>query len=130
MISGTWYGPIMCRVELATRVYPGGVDDGVDRGKWVYTVKAIDWPDEYAFPTASRANSGFESTSALNLWELNNDATTQYGVSVATLPGTYELKPVPVGAFVMVWAGSAKPDTQGFRLALFQYPNQFDGACA
>jgi hypothetical protein len=129
MISGTWYGPIMCRVEAATRVYPGGVDDGVDRGKWVYTVKAIDWPDEYAFPTASRVDSGFESTSALNLWELNNDATTQYGITVSSLPGEFELQPVPIGAFVMVWSASAKPDTQGFRLALFTYPNQFDGTC-
>mgnify|MGYP003627201705 FL=1 len=122
----------MCRVEAATPVYPGGVPSRPPQelGKWVYTVKAIDWPDEYAFPTQARAESGFESTSALNIWELSNDATTQYGVTVSTLPGTYELKPVPVGAFVMVWASSAKPDIQGFRLALFQYPNQFDGACA
>tara|TARA_R110000751_G_scaffold62935_1_gene130301 strand:- start:604 stop:963 length:360 start_codon:yes stop_codon:yes gene_type:complete len=119
----------MCRVELATRVYPGGVDDGVDRGKWVYTVKAIDWPDEYAFPTASRVDSGFDSTSALNIWELGNDNVTQYGVTVAGLPGDFELKPVPIGAFVMVWSASAKPDTVGHRLALFTYPNQFDGDC-
>ena len=131
MISGTWYGPIMCRVELATPVYPGGVpgDPPVELGKWVYTVKAIDWPGEYAFPTASRPNSGFESTSALNIWELSNDATTQYGITVADLPVDFELKPVPIGAFVMVWSSSAKPDSQEMRLALFQYPNQFDGEC-
>ena len=119
----------MCRVELATRVYPGGVDDGVDRGKWVYTVKAIDWPAEYAFPTASRVDSGFESTSALNLWELSNDATEHFGIQVSTLPDGFALDPVPIGAFVMVWSASAKPDTQGFRLALFTYPNQFNGTC-
>lgn len=121
----------MCRVEAATRVYPGGVPDDppLDRGKWVYTVKAIDWPDEYAFPTASRTDEGFESTTALNIWELGNDQTTQYGITVESLPGDFTLQPVPIGAFVMVWVASAKPDTQDFRLALFQYPNQFNGEC-
>jgi hypothetical protein len=61
---------------------------------------------------------------------LNNDNVTQYGVTVAGLPGDFELKPVPIGAFVMVWSASAKPDTQGFTAyALFTYPNQFDGDC-
>ena len=131
MISGTWYGPIMCRVELATPIYPGGVPGRPPQelGKWVYTVKAIDWPDEYEFPTQARTESGFESTSALNLWELSNDATEHFGIQVSTLPSDFALEPVPIGAFVMVWASSAKPDTQGFRLALFQYPNQFNGTC-
>ena len=131
MITGVWYGPIMCRVEAATPVYPGGVPGTPpeELGKWVYTVKAIDWPDEYAFPTQARSESGFESATALNIWELNNDETTQYGITVETLPGGFNLQSVPIGAFVMVWSASAKPDTQGFRLALFQYPNQFNGEC-
>ncbi len=129
MFTGIWYGPIICKVESSTRVYPGGDNDGVDRGKWVYAIKAIDWGDEYAFPTGSETDPGFESTTALNLWELDNDATTQYGITVANLPGTYELKPVPDGAYVMAWTSTAKPDTQDFQLVVFQYPNQFDGAC-
>ena len=129
MISGIWKGPIPCKVESSTRVYPGGDNDGVDRGKWVYTIKAIDWGDEYAFPTGARTDAGFESSTALNLWELGNDATTQYGITVANLPGDYELKPVPAGAYVMAWTSAAKPDTQDFRLCIFQYPNQFDGDC-
>ena len=130
MFTGIWYGPIMCKVESSTRVYPDGEDDGVDRGKWVYSIKSMDWGDEYAFPDGSQSDPGFESTTALNLWELGNDATTQYGITVANLPGTYELKPVPDGAYVMAWTSTSKPDTQDFQLVVFQYPNQFDGACA
>jgi len=129
MFTGIWYGPIMCKVESSTRVYPGGVDDGVDRGKWVYSIKAMNWGDEYSFPTGSQTDPGFESTKALNLWELNNDNVTQYGVTVAGLPGDFELKPVPDGSFVMAWTSTSKPDTQGFKLVVFQYPNQFDGDC-
>ena len=129
MISGIWKGPIPCKVESSTRVYPGGDNDGVDRGKWVYTIKAIDWGDEYAFPTGSRTDAGFESSTALNIYELGNDATTQYGITVSTLPGTYELKPVPDGAYVMAYVSPAAKDDQDFRLCIFQYPNQFDGAC-
>ena len=69
------------------------------------------------------------SESAFNLWELNNDNVTQYGVTVAGLPGDFELKPVPVGAFVMAWNTNSKPDSQGFTLTIFTYPNQFDGDC-
>lgn len=129
MFTGIWYGPIMCKVESSTRVYPDGEDDGVDRGKWVYSIKSMDWGDEYAFPAGVQTESGFESTTALNLWELGNDATTQYGITVANLPGTYELKPVPDGAYVMAWTSTSKPDTQDFELVVFQYPNQFDGDC-
>jgi len=129
MFTGIWYGPIMCKVESSTRVYPDGEDDGVDRGKWVYSIKSMDWGDEYAFPAGVQTDPGFESTTALNLWELGNDATTQYGITVANLPGDYELKPVPNGAYVMAWTSTAKPDTQDFQLVVFQYPNQFDGDC-
>jgi len=129
MISGTWTGPIFCRVESSAEVYPGGVVDTLKRGKWVYSIKAIDWGSEYAFPAGIRTNSGFESSTALNLWELSNDETTQYGVTVADLPGDFELKPVPNGSFVMAYVAPAKKDDQDFRLCIFQYPNQFDGDC-
>jgi hypothetical protein len=130
MITGVWYGPIMCRVESATRVYPGGIDDGIDRGKWVYALTSMAWAEELAFPSAAQTNPGYVTESAFNLWELNNDNVTQYGVTVAGLPGDFELKPVPIGAFVMAYNTNSKPDPQGFTLTIFTYPNQFDGACA
>ena len=89
----------------------------------------MEWGDEYAFPTGAQTNPGFETETALNLWELGNDTSTQYGVTVADLPGDFELKPVPDGAYVMAWTSTAKLDTQNFDLVVFQYPNQFDGDC-
>lgn len=129
MFTGTWYGPIFCKVISSERIYPGGVDDGVDRGKWSYEVTSMDFGSEYAFPAGADTNPAFTFLNAMNIWELNNDETTQYGVTVADLPGDFELKPVPNGAYVMVWTSHAKSDTQGFELCLFQYPNQFDGTC-
>lgn len=131
MFTGIWYGPIMCKVESSTRVHPGGVpeDPPEDHGKWVYSLKAMDWGDEYAFPAGEQTDLGFETETALNLWELGNDTSTQYGIPVESLPGTFELKPVPNGAYVMAWTSTAKPDTQEFNLVVFQYPNQFDGTC-
>jgi hypothetical protein len=141
MITGVWYGPIMCRVEAATRVYPGGEDDGIDRGKWVYTLTSMEWgtPDSsdppvtvisYPFPkTSAQTNPGFSTVSAFNLWELSNDDVTQYGITVSSLPGEFELQPVPIGAFVMAWNTTSKPDPQGYVLTLFTYPNQFNGTC-
>jgi hypothetical protein len=129
MFTGTWYGPIFCKVISSERIYPGGVDDGVDRGKWSYQVTSMDFGSEYAFPAGADTNPAFTFLNAMNIWELNNDETTQYGVTVADLPGDFELKPVPNGAYVMVWTSHAKSDTQGFELCLFQYPNQFDGEC-
>ena len=129
MITGVWYGPIMCRVESATRVYPGGIDDGIDRGKWVYALTSMAWAEEFPFPSAAQTDPGYVTESALNLWELNNDETTQYGIAVADLPSGFELKPVPVGAFVMAYNTNSKPDPQGFTLTIFTYPNQFDGDC-
>jgi hypothetical protein len=129
MFTGTWYGPIFCKVISSERIYPGGVDDGVDRGKWSYQVTSMDFGSEYAFPAGVDTNPAFTFLNAMNIWELNNDETTQYGVTVADLPGDFELKPVPNGAYVMVWTSHAKSDTQGFELCLFQYPNQFDGEC-
>ena len=130
MITGVWYGPIMCRVESATLVYPDAeVPDGVFRGKWVYALKSMKWGTEYPFPSESQPEPGYSTESAFNLWELNNDAAIQYGVTIANLPDGFELKPVPVGAFVMAWNSTSKPDLQGFTLTLFTYPNQFDGSC-
>ncbi|MCP4889293.1 MAG: hypothetical protein GY904_22100 [Planctomycetaceae bacterium] len=129
MFTGTWYGPIFCKVISSERIYPDGVDDGVDRGKWSYAVTSMDFGDEYAFPAGADTNPAFTFLNAMNIWELNNDETTQYGVTVEDLPGDFELKPVPNGAYVMVWTRNAKSDTQGFELCLFQYPNQFDGDC-
>ena len=143
MITGIWYGPVMCRVEAATRVYPGGVpgDPPEDLGKWVYTLKSMDWATldsssppvpvtSYPFPkTSAQENPGFSTDSAFNLWELNNDAVTQYGITVETLPGDFTLQHVPIGAFVMAWNTTSKPDPEGYVLTLFTYPNQFNGEC-
>tara|TARA_R110002126_G_scaffold289769_1_gene445450 strand:+ start:3699 stop:4088 length:390 start_codon:yes stop_codon:yes gene_type:complete len=129
MITGIWYGPIMCKVDSATRVYPGGIDDGLDRGKWVYALTSMEWGEEFPFPSTAQAEPGYVTGSAFNLWELNNDETTQYGITVANLPGGFELKPVPVGAYVMAYNTNSKTDPQGFTLTVFTYPNQFDGDC-
>ena len=97
-----------------------------DIGKWEYTVIAV-------YPTMSSDADEVEWTDsdqsafygALNLYEQANTTTVHMGITVANLPGTFELKPIPDESIVPGVYVSA----QNFDGVFIWYPNQFDGAC-
>ena len=77
-----------------------------------------------------------DAATALNLNELNNNATSAMGVRYNNLPEGIELQPVPAKTHVMLWLApmayvegdTTTPGNQGW-VAYFTYPNQFDGEC-
>lgn len=98
-----------------------------DIGKWEYTVIAV-------YPTMSTDADEVEWTDsdqsafngALNLYEQGNTTTVHMGITIANLPGTFELQPIPDDAIVPGMYISA----QNFDAVFLWYPNQFDGACS
>jgi len=61
-----------------------------------------------------------------NLCEINNTQAVAMGVTIANLPGTFQLKPIPTGTIVPAWLSMDQDDEfTGFCM----WPNQFDGDC-
>ena len=96
-------------------------------GKWEYTVIAV-------YPTMSSDADEVEWTDsdqsafygALNLYEQANTTTVHQGITVSTLPGTFELKPIPDNSIVP----GQYISSQNFDGVFIWYPNQFDGSCS
>lgn len=126
---GKFVGPVACKITAVSPITVGD-DPPVEQNIFKYTVQALEWDQEnYVASSATYTNQEFF---ALNMHEIGNTPTTAMGVLISTLPGTYELKSAPIGAGVLVWmATGGAVDANGFKtLAIFQWPNQFDGACA
>ena len=150
-----WSGPYMAIInppsgidaqELAWRDDP----DNLKPIKWGYDFVIVS-PNQavrtnilgetsylYEANSLNYLSTGMEgdAATALNLCELNNNATSAMGVRFNNLPEGIELKPVPAQTHVMLWLcpmeyeanDTTTPGKQGW-VAYFTYPNQFDGEC-
>ena len=100
---------------------------GVGQNKWRYVVK----PATLQTMTPSTAPvKGLSSDETFltgwNVYESQNTNAVAMGIDTTTLPGTYELKPIPDGTVVPGWYYQG-----GDQLSIFlAWPNQFDGTCA
>ena len=96
-------------------------------GKWSYKVIAV-----YPVMSADRDEVTWSDSSqsaisgALNLYEQANTTTEHMGIDPSTLPGTFELQPIPDDAIVP----GLYISSQQFDGVFLWYPNQFDGACS
>ena len=113
-----WYGPIACKIIDVTAGTSGF-------GQWIYQVSEVTFSTNEAFAVMA---DGFTSTHCINLAERGNTATVHSGITISTLPGSFELKYIPTGAVVAVYIASngnaANPNT-----VWFDRPGEFDGAC-
>lgn len=122
---GKFVGPVACKITAVSPITVGEVEQNIFK----YTVQALVWDQEnYVASSDTYANQEFF---ALNMHEIGNTPTTAMGVSIASLPTGFSFQSAPVGAGVLVWmATSGSVDVNGFKtLAIFQWPNQFNGTC-
>ena len=113
-------------VEQASQFWRIQSSAETNPGQRKYTVIAVeprvgDDPADLTWDDV--AQTGF--LNAINLLEQGNTATVQMGITISTLPGTYELKPIPNNAIVSGTYLSA----QNVDFIVLSWPNQFDGDC-
>jgi len=118
-------GGYLNNIEPAVHTFEVVSAEVLDANRWLYVVKpsAVQVLDTDAPVHATATSAAFFK--AWNVYEISNSSTSAMGIDPATLPGTYELKPIPTGSIVPGFY------TQGEeRMAvLVMWPNQFDGAC-
>ena len=119
-----FYGPILCKVTDSQR-HEGS---GSTIARYSYTVREINMT-RTTLPSIvfAEVSDGFSWTECLNVAEFDNTTTTSSGVAHADLPGTYELKPIPVGTVVDVFTSQTAETPYLF--AWFNRPGEFDGSC-
>ena len=125
---GKFVGPVACKITAVSPITVGD-DPPVEQNIFKYTVQALVWDQEnYVASSDTYTNQEFF---ALNMHEIGNTPTTAMGVSIASLPTGFSFESAPVGAGVLVWmATGGAVDANGFKtLAIFQWPNQFNGTC-
>tara|TARA_R110000851_G_scaffold149007_5_gene289469 strand:+ start:160 stop:627 length:468 start_codon:yes stop_codon:yes gene_type:complete len=114
-----WYGPIACKIIDVTAGATGF-------GQWIYQVSEVTFSSNEDFAVMT---GGFTSTHCINLAERGNTATVHSGITVSSLPGTFDLTYIPTGAVVAVYIASngnaTNPNT-----VWFDRPGEFDGACS
>ena len=125
MIGTPWHNVVMMKV-----ISSSAINDTT--GRWLYTVQPVKFG-------SSQTNTPFVSTvvpskeyKAVNLWEFNNTPTESMGILIQSLPGSYELKPIPDDSIVPAfWANGLESDPQatGGTMVVLLWPNQFDGFC-
>jgi len=99
---------------------------GVGQNKWRYVVK----PATLQTMTSSTAPvKGLSSDETFltgwNVYESQNTNSVAMGIDTTTLPGNYELKPIPDSTVVPGWFYQG-----GDQLSIFlAWPNQFNGEC-
>tara|TARA_R110000787_G_scaffold28343_2_gene77508 strand:- start:143 stop:529 length:387 start_codon:yes stop_codon:yes gene_type:complete len=108
------------RVQSSTALLPTG------SGKWKYTVISVEPrvatdPEDLTWDDV--AQTGF--INAINLYEQGNTTTSHMGIDPETLPGNFELQPIPADAIVPGTYVSA----QDADFIVLLWPNQFSGAC-
>ena len=112
-----WYGPMACKITAKT--------SGTS-GQWIYTVSEVTFSTNEAFAVVPAG--GFTSDHAVNLAERDNTTTSHSGITVSTLPGSFDLQPIPVGAVVAIYVASNGNATNPSTV-WFDRPGEFDGAC-
>ena len=105
------------------------VSAGTDEGRWIYTVEPASSFESVvnSLGTWTLDFGEVESSSfvGINVYELGNTTTTHHGIDPTTLPGTFELQPIPDDRIVP----GLMIDPENPKVILF-WPNQFDGACS
>jgi len=143
-----WSGPYLAIINPPSGDDPRelAVDGDGNAYKWAYDFVVIspEFNEKDGDKLEDANSSCYISTGmeaggtacALNLCEINNSDTTQMGVNTANLVGTYKLLPVPSTTHAFIWLCpmpyvQEDPTVIGYNgfLALFSYPNQFDGGC-
>lgn len=116
------YHPTLMKITAASAIA------GQDR-RWLYTVVEATVGNTSSYVPTTSVNAG--SYSALSVSELSNgtSATTgsySYGVSKATLPGTFTAMQIPVNTYVMCvpyWRSDSSP------IYLIINTQALDGVC-
>ena len=95
-------------------------------GQWKYTVISVEPrvatdPEDLTWDNV--AQTGF--INAINLYEQGNTSSSHMGIDPETLPGNFELQPIPDDTIVPGTYLSA----QNVDFIVLLWPNQFSGAC-
>jgi len=114
-------------VEQPSQFWKVQSSTATNSGQWKYTVISVlprvaTDPEDLTWDNV--AQTGF--LNAINLYEQGNTSSSHMGIDPTTLPGTYELKPIPDNTIVPGTYVSA----QDADFIVLLWPNQFDGACA
>ena len=114
-------------VEQPSQFWRVQSSTATNSGQWKYTVISVlprvaTDPEDLTWDNV--AQTGF--LNAINLYEQGNTSSSHMGIDPTTLPGTYELKPIPDNTIVPGTYVSA----QDADFIVLLWPNQFDGACA
>jgi len=99
----------------------GGVSN-----RWKYQLESINFDPQTGVVGSPTEKFVLPQATVWNVFEMSNTELVAMGITIANLPGTFVLQPVPTGTIVPAWL--TMDDTNkwtGFLL----WPNQFDGAC-
>ena len=113
-------------VEQPSQFWRVQSSTATNSGQWKYTVISVlprvaTDPEDLTWDNV--AQTGF--LNAINLYEQGNTTTSHMGIDPTTLPGTYELKPIPDNTIVPGTYVSA----QDADFIVLLWPNQFSGDC-
>ena len=137
MIGTPWHNLVPVKV-----IESEPVDDDSEDGRWRYTVQVVkfgasvlDVPDVPTIPgppPGEEEGGGPVELKAYNMYEYANTQTSHMGIDPSTLPGSFELKPIPNDTIVPAFISNGRADdanaTRGV-MVLLLWPNQFSGAC-
>lgn len=108
-------------VESSTAIYDA---NGAATNQWLYELAPADWATNYLQVLADTTPQAISK--AINIWEINNTATTAMGL---TIDASSTLQKAPNGAVVMCWMQPAPVETNNISgRYLFQWPNQWECA--
>jgi hypothetical protein len=112
-------------IEPAVHTFKVLSSEVIDDNRWKYVVQpvTVQLLDTDAPVTAAPADEAFHE--AWNVYEVANTSTVAMGITVADLPGTFDLQPIPDDSIV---PGFYTQGEERMAVLLF-WPNQFDGAC-
>ena len=114
-----YYGPIVCEINGGTQL------SGLGK-RYLYDVREIRFDDDYL---AQVVQDGFEHDRVVNLAEFGNTATTESGLTIENLPGSYRIQRIPNDTVVPVFVAPTGNATRPF-VAWFDRAGEFDGNCA
>jgi len=124
--SSAWEGPRVCKIISSEAIQISGTD----QNRWLYEVDEVQITDHN---TATISANGWKSGGkyAINTAEWGNTATTAAGITVANLPGTYALQPIPTDSLVILWGAATTGSIGGGPkwIGVFERTNHFDGGC-
>ena len=127
MIGTPWHNVVMMKVISSESIENTS-------GRWAYVVQVVKFgPEAKDVPEVAAAPLPVPTEyTAYNLYEYANTTASHMGIDPGTLPGDYELKPIPNDSIVPAfWANGLAADTSSTNgsLVMLLWPNQFDGDC-